>query len=155
MIFFKSLQFTLVGLVAGLVGAGLAARLDRAFELPTFSSLLAFWVGVLILAVGIILRFWATYLFYQHDLRVVAARPQEVLLTTGPYRFSRNPHFLSIILIFLGAAFILGSPAVLILTALSFWLLNSWVKREERALTAKFGEEYRKYQQKAQRWVYP
>lgn len=47
--------------------------------------------GLLLLLAGFLLRVWATYHFYEHRMRVIRLTPQSTLLTTGPYRWTRNP----------------------------------------------------------------
>jgi protein-S-isoprenylcysteine O-methyltransferase Ste14 len=48
----------------------------------------------LLLALGFLLRVWATVYFYRHSMRVISLEPQTALITSGPYRFSRNPLYL-------------------------------------------------------------
>jgi protein-S-isoprenylcysteine O-methyltransferase Ste14 len=76
------------------------------------------------------------------------------MVETGPYRFSRNPMYLSMILIYagLGCAFrALGSVAVLPLAALA---VDRWViVPEEQYLTERFGDSYAAYRARVRRWI--
>jgi protein-S-isoprenylcysteine O-methyltransferase Ste14 len=84
------------------------------------------------------------------DVRKAAS----ALITDGPYRFSRNPTYLSLTLLCLGLAIVLDSGWVLILLILVFLLMNLWVvRREERHLEAKFGEQYLRYRASVRRWL--
>jgi protein-S-isoprenylcysteine O-methyltransferase Ste14 len=76
------------------------------------------------------------------------------IVKEGAYRFSRNPLYLSLLLLLFSAAILLSSLwlfcAVPILYAL---FLFKAVKPEESYLSHKFGEEYLNYSKKVRRWV--
>lgn len=77
-----------------------------------------------------------------------------LLVKEGIFNFSRNPMYLGILLILTGWAVYLGSvlsAGVVILFAVI--MTRGQIKREEEALSAKFGEEYTAYMQKVRRWI--
>jgi protein-S-isoprenylcysteine O-methyltransferase Ste14 len=77
-----------------------------------------------------------------------------VLLTHGPYAFSRNPMFLSGLTVWLGWALFYGSAIILLLSVVLWAATNYFtVPREERALDERFGETYRDYKRKVPRWL--
>jgi hypothetical protein len=51
-------------------------------------------VGCALLVAGFLLRVWATFHFYKNGMRVISLSPQRTLITSGPYRLSRNPLYL-------------------------------------------------------------
>ena len=73
---------------------------------------------------------------------------------TGPYRFSRNPIYLSMILLHLGAGVWTKSLWFFVLAVLSVALL-AWgvISREERYLERKFGDAYLSYKSRVRRWI--
>ncbi len=80
-----------------------------------------------LLALGFLLRVWATVHFYGHKMRVISLEPQKTLITSGPYRFSRNPLYLGgNVFIFFGAALLFGSPTALFATAIHILVELSW-----------------------------
>jgi protein-S-isoprenylcysteine O-methyltransferase Ste14 len=81
-------------------------------------------------------------------------RTPRSLLVRGPYRFTRNPMFLSELAIWLGWTLFYGSVAVFVGCVL-FWLfvLFQAVPWEERELEARFGESYRRYKNSVPRWL--
>lgn len=75
-------------------------------------------------------------------------------VTRGPYRFTRNPMYLGLILLQVGVACILGNAWVLLLAPLSFVLLDRVViPGEERYLAAKYGAAYDDYRRSVRRWL--
>jgi protein-S-isoprenylcysteine O-methyltransferase Ste14 len=108
----------------------------------------------MLLAIGFLIRAWAALHFYQQRMKVISLVPQKTLITTGPYRFSRNPLYLGgNVFIFLGAVLILGSPTGLFLTAISVILVDLFIRREERQLEHAFGEEWLRCKRNVRRWL--
>jgi protein-S-isoprenylcysteine O-methyltransferase Ste14 len=140
----------IVGFGVGLLGVAA----DSLLSWRGFKSLAATMAGCLLLAIGFLLRVWATYLFYERHLKVISLVPQKWLVTTGPYRFSRNPLYLGgNVFIFFGAALFLGSPAALMITALHLPLADRFIRREEKQLEREFGEEFLRYKSQVRRWL--
>jgi protein-S-isoprenylcysteine O-methyltransferase Ste14 len=76
------------------------------------------------------------------------------LVEAGPYRFTRNPMYLSMVLIFAGLACLLLEPWALFLLPFAVIVVDRWVIRpEERYLAAKFGEPYAGYMRRVRRWI--
>lgn len=79
--------------------------------------------------------------------------PARVLVTAGPYRYSRNPMYLSMSLIYLGLAFAMNSLwALLLMVPLHLLLHVDVIQAEEASLEARFGEAYRRYSHRVRRW---
>lgn len=76
------------------------------------------------------------------------------LVTGGVFRLSRNPMYLSLLLLLVAYAVRLDSPAVW-LGPLVFiaYVTRFQIHPEERALEAKFGEAYLRYQMRTRRWL--
>jgi protein-S-isoprenylcysteine O-methyltransferase Ste14 len=106
------------------------------------------------LAASFLVRVWATYLFYERHVKVISLVPQKWLVTTGPYRFSRNPLYLGgNVFIFAGAALFLGSPSALLLTAIAILAADFMIRREERQSEREFGTEWTRYKNQVRRWL--
>ena len=134
--------------------AYLGTIVDSFLRLPKFSSPLVAGFGILLISLGFLLRVWAAVHFYAHQMRVISLEPQDSLVTTGPFRFSRNPLYLGgNVFCFFGAALLLGSPAALVMTALHLPLVNLMIRREEKQLESRFGEEFRTYKKQVRRWL--
>lgn len=76
------------------------------------------------------------------------------MVTDGAYRFSRNPLYLSLLLLLFGFAILLSSLWLFCTIPILYTLfLFKAVKLEERYLSQKFGEEYLNYSAKVRRWI--
>lgn len=102
--------------------------------------------GIIIFAVGAVIATWARLemgrywgMPAQHDLK-----RQNKLITTGPFRFSRNPIYLGIILMYLGFAIAMNTY-LSISILLIYILIKNRIKKEEKLLLKSFGESYQKY----------
>ena len=150
----KSLLHNAGVIIVGFGVALIGSKIDSLFHIHGFHSLVSKAMGWLLLALGFFLRVWATWYFYERQMKVIELAPQTKLITTGPYRISRNPLYLGgNVLIFFGAAWVLGSPTALVLIALHLPLMDLFIRREERQLERTFGEEWVKYKDHVRRWV--
>lgn len=81
-------------------------------------------------------------------------KPTTEIVDRGPFRFTRNPMYLQMVLGCIGFAIILGNPWILPLTPLCGWVLQRFaILPEEAYLERKFGETYRAYQRRVRRWI--
>jgi protein-S-isoprenylcysteine O-methyltransferase Ste14 len=139
-----------VGFLFALIGVGI----DRLLGIGSFQSLFALVLGSALLAIGFLLRVWATYHFYRRQMNVIVLSAQTQLIMDGPYRFSRNPLYLGgNVFIFLGASLVLGTLGGIVLTVIHWPLMGLMVRREERQLEAAFGDEWRQYKERVRRWI--
>jgi protein-S-isoprenylcysteine O-methyltransferase Ste14 len=80
--------------------------------------------------------------------------PPKQLVVQGLYRYVRNPMYLSVSTILLGAALLARSVALLGYWAVFFAAANLFVMLyEEPALRRQFGESYERYRQSVGRWI--
>ena len=79
-------------------------------------------------------------------MKVISLVPQKTLITTGPYRFSRNPLYLGgNVFMFLGAVLVLGLPMGLVLTIVNILFVDFFIRREEKQLEREFGPQWEQY----------
>ena len=76
------------------------------------------------------------------------------LVTSGIYRFTRNPMYVSVLFILITWAVFLSSACALIGPVAFVLYINRFqIKPEERALAAMFGEAYAEYKGRVRRWL--
>ena len=154
MILVRSVLHNAGVLAVGFLVAYLGAWLDRLVGTVRFHALVAVAAGWLLIVAGFLLRTWATCYFYQQRMQVISLVPQATLLTSGPYRWSRNPLYLGgNVFIFFGAGLVLGSPMALVITALHLPLVDLFIRREEKQLARTFGDEWLRYKRSVRRWL--
>ena len=109
--------------------------------------------AVLVITSGC-LATWAKRAMERAGTAIKPSLPATALVADGPYRHSRNPMYLSLCLLYLGLTLLVnGLMPVLLLVPLVLTLHFGVVRREERYLGAKFGENYLAYTRQVRRWL--
>ena len=104
--------------------------------------------------VGLALFMMSLRQFRLAGTSVAPGEPSTVLLDRGPYRYTRNPIYISFIIFYFGVVIMLTSAWMfLLLIPVLIVLQRGVVEREEAYLQSKFGEAYRKYQARVPRWL--
>ena len=81
-------------------------------------------------------------------------KPAVSLVTDGPYRYTRNPGYLALTLLYVGIAILLGSMWALVLVVPVLIVMNhEVVSKEEKHLEIQFGEAYLDYKSRVRRWI--
>ncbi len=112
---------------------------------------LALWTGGLMAVVGASLYMAARIKF--RSFRRTWGLDNDRLVTTGIYRFSRNPQTLGAV-IFLAGASLAGRSAVAVLLVTLLWVASLvWLPVEEKALEHLFGDKYRRYRDTVPRYL--
>lgn len=150
----KSLIHNTGVLVVGIAVAFIGVELDSLMGINNFRSVFMTTAGLILLTIGFLLRVWAAFHFYKHQMKVISLSPQSTLITSGPYSFSRNPLYLGgNVFIFFGASLLFGSPSALFLTILNFFAVDIMIRREEKQLERSFGKEWVQYKKRVRRWL--
>ncbi len=118
---------------------------------PRFSL---FWPGVVAGLAGAAVMLWAWLLFKRQGLAVCPTAPTLNIIKQGPYRFSRNPMYLGMLLMLLGLALSMGTlPFYLSAFAFFAVMTGTFCPYEEEKLATTFGEAYRSYAKHVRRWI--
>lgn len=123
-----------------------------AYDLPARGR---YWVGGLIAAAAVlILGVWPIQQFKRSGQDVTPWTPTPEIVVSGPYKFTRNPMYLMMVLFCIGFAVILSDVWILILTPVCGWLIFLLaIRHEEVYLEEKFGDSYRTYKNRVRRWI--
>lgn len=140
----------LIYLAALIIGLGLGYLAPTSF-LPRH---LAYGLGAVLVLIGALILVPARRVMLQAGTAIRPTEPTTVLVITGPFRFTRNPLYLSVTLFYLGIAFALQSLWALALLAVVLAVMQRGViDREERYLERKFGPDYLRYKERVRRWI--
>jgi protein-S-isoprenylcysteine O-methyltransferase Ste14 len=134
-----------------LIGAGISFLLP--WRLPTAgrSGALA---GATLVAAAVTLAVLAIREFRASDTPVPTREPTRAIVAGGPYRLSRNPIYLSFVLLQVGIALWAANGWLLATLAVEILIIDRGViAREERYLERRFGETYLAYKRGVRRWI--
>ncbi len=111
-------------------------------------------LGWPLLAGGVSLMSWFTFTMRRADTPIDPREPVSNLATDGPFRYTRNPAYLSMALIYAGVSSLANAlSSILLLPTVLLVIQRGVIEREERYLERKFGEEYLRYKEHVRRWV--
>jgi protein-S-isoprenylcysteine O-methyltransferase Ste14 len=114
-----------------------------------------YWIGGAI-AVGAaaLLGFWSVMLFRRSGQSENPWKPTPRIVDRGPFRFTRNPMYLQMLLVCIGVAVMLQNGWILVLTPVCAWVLQRFaIEAEEAYLERKFGDAYLAYKRRVRRWI--
>lgn len=111
-------------------------------------------VGAVLMVLALALTYWAIFSFRRMGTTVVPRQPATALVLRGPYRFSRNPMYLAMTLLYLGiCCWALALWPLLFLPVVLIIIQRSVIGREEAYLVRRFGDDYRRYLTQVRRWL--
>jgi len=137
---------------AGALLAGLG--LDALLPSPRLPGEVAWPVGVALLVGGALLAGSFLRAFRRARTPVDVRSAATSLVTTGPYRITRNPGYLGLALLYAGIAALARAPwAYVTLVPALIVVDRAVIAREERYLQRRFGEDYLRYRARVRRWL--
>ena len=111
-------------------------------------------IGLLLVVAGYFLVSKTNAILARHQTSMQPFEPSTAFISTGPFRFSRNPIYLGMALILFGFAWVLGSvSSFAVVVGFVICISVLVIPDEERALEKAFNEEYLEYKRKVRRWV--
>jgi protein-S-isoprenylcysteine O-methyltransferase Ste14 len=112
------------------------------------------WCGFGFLLLGTVVMLWAWAEFQRKDNPICPADTPVTLIRSGPFRFSRNPMYLGMLLMLLSPAVGLGSPLFLFPPLVFFGVINFiFIPYEEKTLDTSFKEAFSSYTRSVRRWL--
>ncbi len=119
----------------------------------TLALTVASVLGILLLLLGTAFRGLARWTLRVYWSPVVRVLPEHKLVTRGLYRHIRHPGYLGEILIYLAVPVFLSSAYGAVAMLLILPLILYRIRVEERMMTEKFGDDYRRYSKATKRLV--
>lgn len=136
----------------GAIALGLL--LELAWPLRIAPNAIGVPLGAIAVLAGVVLFLYAVRTLRSADTSVPGNRPTTTIVRAGPFRFSRNPIYLSFALVVLGIALLVNSWWLVATLALAVALMAFVViPREERYLESRFPSEYLPYKASVRRWL--
>jgi protein-S-isoprenylcysteine O-methyltransferase Ste14 len=132
----------------------LGLMLDKKKHVPFLPSGAARFVGWPLIGGGVLLGGWFRKTMGDADAPVRTDRPVPRLTTEGPFRYTRNPAYLGLAMIYAGIAILRNALSAILFLPLVVWVIGREViGHEERYLERTFGQEYLAYKARVRRWV--
>ena len=139
-------------ILAGILVLGFV--LDLAWPAMFLPRTTALVIGILVILGAIGVPLLAIREMVQAKTALNVRKPTTEIVTSGVFQFSRNPIYLGMVLLCLGAAFLLDSVWFLALCVpLAIVLQRGVIEPEETYLEQKFGAKYLRYKAKVRRWL--
>jgi len=111
------------------------------------------FVGFPAVAFGMWFSVWADALFKKVGTEIKPLKESSLVVTEGPFRFTRHPMYVGFLAILAGAAVLAGTLLPLLVFGVMAWLFTAhFVIPEERHMEEQFGDEYRDYRTRVRRW---
>lgn len=142
--------------VGGFLLAWLLDRYWRALPLPLsrFSGSAVERTGWGLLVIGVIIAASGVLTFRRARTAIIPSHGASRLVTTGPYRYTRNPMYTGLTIAYVGVAALIDSAwPLILLPVVLIVLVRLVISREEAYLNSAFGAEYSAYRARVRRWV--
>lgn len=141
------------GPVLAIGAIGLGYGLHLLVPLSVFPTPWNAYGGGLLVIAGLAILFSGI-----HQMRQIGKSPAHSdeptqLLTKGPFKYTRNPLYLGLLVISVGVTALLNTLWPLLPIAGLAWYFDKMAKREEEYLEAVFGEEFVQYTEEVRRWI--
>ena len=115
----------------------------------TLASILILLIGILILIIPV-----SKFIKSKTTIDPIKFKKVNKLVTSGIYKYSRNPMYLGLLLIVISSSILyLNIYSVTTPIIFYYWINRFQIKREEIFLTEKFGKEYLLYMTRTRRWI--
>ena len=112
------------------------------------------WIGLPIIVIGISINLIAKETVLKSKSTVIPFQKPRLLVRHGPFRYSRNPMYLGMLLVLIGESILLGSLGTLIAPILFVLIITlKFIKPEEEMLKNVFENDYINYKKEVRRWI--
>ena len=133
--------------------ASIVLQIILLFSFP-ISVDLSSLLGLILILSGISLVFVSLRFMRKMKTTFIPDGTPEVLISSGPFKFSRNPIYLGMLTILVGVAFLMSSLSAIIIAIVFGTIINfTWIAHEEKKLHELFSEDWENYSSKVRRWI--
>lgn len=138
-----------------LIFIALGLILNCVLPLPSFTDVLAARVaGLLVICMGLFVGLSAIVQMRRVHSSPNPHKPATALVEAGVFRYTLNPLYLSLFILYIGIAICVNVLWLILLCPFLIWSVENWVvKPEEDYLERRFSDAYRQYKTRVRRWV--
>ncbi len=109
--------------------------------------------GLVVVVASLLIFGWSARWIFRAKTTIIPFRESSALVTTGPFRVSRNPIYLAMALLLLGSAILFGTLTPLFVMPVFVILIDRvFILGEQRMLRETFGDAYQDYCRSVRRW---
>jgi protein-S-isoprenylcysteine O-methyltransferase Ste14 len=128
--------------------------LNRRFPIAFLPRRIVRSLGWPLLSGGVLLMGWFEWAMRHAGTPANPYKPVSHIATEGPFRYTRNPAYLAMAMIYTGIASLANALWAILMVPVALLVIQRGViEREERYLERKFGEEYLRYKARVRRWI--
>ena len=123
------------------------------FTFPVSTDLSSL-LGLIFLLAGVFLVFFSFRFMRKMETTFIPDGTPKKLISSGPFKISRNPIYLGMFLILFGIAFLMSSLSAAIIAIVFGLIINfTWIAYEEKKLKELFTKDWENYSAKVRRWI--
>lgn len=138
-------------ILAFVIGITIGLNMPRIAPLYNIQSHIAifFVLGILLIWAGILFRFWSIQTLGRLFSTRLVIQDNHELITTGPYKYLRNPSYTGAMITFIGFGFSVGNWLSIVILFFTGLITYIWrIRVEERMLSEQFGPTFEEYKKK-------
>ena len=123
------------------------------FTFPVSTDLSSL-LGLIFLLAGVFLVFFSLRFMRKMETTFIPDGTPKKLISSGPFKISRNPIYLGMFLVLFGIAFLMSSLSAAIIAIVFGLIINfTWIAHEEKKLKELFTKDWENYSAKVRRWI--
>lgn len=112
------------------------------------------WIGIIFLIIGLFISKRGSDHFQKAETNINTFDEPDKLITSGMFKYSRNPMYLGFVIALLGISVILGTIPAIVILIMFILITDQWyIKFEEKMMIKKFGDQYVDYKKTTRRWI--
>jgi len=124
------------------------------WPMPILGETLTPWLGLAVMGLGLAIVGTGRRAMQAAGTNVNPSKPATTIVASGPFRFSRNPLYVGLTLVYSGLTLAFNTWwGFILLAPILITMHLGVVVREERYLEQKFGEPYRQYRSRVRRYL--
>jgi protein-S-isoprenylcysteine O-methyltransferase Ste14 len=149
----RTRNYNFISLIIAISSAAIISWIPL-FQFNRRGTSIVFWLGVIIICLGLFLRYWSIHILGKYFSTTVELEKSQKIVQKGPYKWIRHPSYSGIILFCIGYGLAVQNwLSLIIAVSLPTIALLYRIKIEEETLVKGVGTEYEVYQKKTKKLI--